>query len=87
MGLLRKKVTVNAQTGLFIETLVMLPAAAIYLLFIADSATSNLLENSWQLSALLVAAGVITTLPLLCFTGRSNPLETFDTGLLPIYRS
>ncbi len=30
-GLLRKKVSVEAQTGLFIETLVMLPAASIFL--------------------------------------------------------
>ncbi|MCV5216047.1 EamA family transporter, partial [Escherichia coli] len=36
-GLLRKKVAVDAQTGLFVETLILLPAAAVYLLFIASS--------------------------------------------------
>ena len=34
-GLLRKKINMEAQTGLFIETMVMLPAAAIYVLFIS----------------------------------------------------
>ena len=79
-GLLRKKVSVEAQTGLFIETLVMLPAAAIYLLFIASSPTSNMLDNPMQLNTLLIAAGVITTLPLLCFTGAATRLKLTTLG-------
>ncbi|AYO13013.1 EamA family transporter RarD [Vibrio owensii] len=79
-GLLRKKVSVEAQTGLFIETLVMLPAAAIYLLFIASSPTSNMLDNPTQLNTLLIAAGVITTLPLLCFTGAATRLKLSTLG-------
>lgn len=79
-GLLRKKVSVEAQTGLFIETLVMLPAAAIYLLFIASSPTSNMLDNPIQLNTLLIAAGVITTLPLLCFTGAATRLKLSTLG-------
>ncbi|WP_061011019.1 EamA family transporter RarD [Vibrio sp. CUB2] len=79
-GLLRKKVSVGAQTGLFIETLVMLPAAAIYLLFIASSPTSNMLDNPMQLNTLLIAAGVITTLPLLCFTGAATRLKLSTLG-------
>ncbi|HFQ5433598.1 EamA family transporter RarD [Vibrio vulnificus] len=79
-GLLRKKVSVDAQTGLFIETLVMLPAAAIYLLVIADTPTSNLLANPSQLNLLLIAAGVVTTLPLLCFTGAATRLKLSTLG-------
>ncbi|EPN7879238.1 EamA family transporter RarD [Vibrio vulnificus] len=79
-GLLRKKVSVDPQTGLFIETLVMLPAAAIYLLFIADTPTSNMLANPSQLNLLLIAAGVVTTLPLLCFTGAATRLKLSTLG-------
>ncbi|WP_135385858.1 EamA family transporter RarD [Vibrio tasmaniensis] len=79
-GLLRKKVSLEAQTGLFIETLVMLPIAATYLLFIADSATSDLSMNPMQLNLLLVAAGVITTVPLLCFTGAATRLKLSTLG-------
>ncbi len=61
-GLLRKKVSVDAKTGLFIETLLLLPVAAVYLLFIADTPTSNMLTNPLTLNSLLIAAGVITTL-------------------------
>ena len=79
-GLLRKQVSLEAQTGLFIETLVMLPIAATYLLFIADSATSDFSMNPMQLNLLLVAAGVITTVPLLCFTGAATRLKLSTLG-------
>ncbi|ELH0895866.1 EamA family transporter RarD [Vibrio fluvialis] len=79
-GLLRKKVGVNAQTGLFIETLVLVPAAAIYLLWIADSATSSMLVNDWHLNLLLISAGIVTTLPLLCFTGAATKLKLSTLG-------
>lgn len=79
-GLLRKKVSLEAQTGLFIETLVMLPIAATYLLFIADSPTSDFAMNPMQLNLLLIAAGVITTVPLLCFTGAATRLKLSTLG-------
>ncbi len=79
-GLLRKKVSVDAQTGLFVETLIMLPAAAIYLLFIADSATSSFSNNPMTLNLLLLSAGIVTTLPLLCFTGAATRLKLSTLG-------
>lgn len=79
-GLLRKKIQVDAQTGLFIETLFMLPAAAIYLLALADTPTSNMALNTWQLNLLLICAGIVTTLPLLCFTGAAARLKLSTLG-------
>ncbi|MCW8333101.1 EamA family transporter RarD [Vibrio paucivorans] len=79
-GLLRKKVSLDAQTGLFVETLVLLPAALVYLLFIADSATSSFADNPMTLNLLLIAAGVVTTLPLLCFTGAATRLKLSTLG-------
>ncbi|MEJ6122226.1 EamA family transporter RarD [Vibrio sp. 2-Bac 85] len=66
-GLLRKKVKVKAITGLFIETLVVLPIAAFYLVVMTDSETSNLLLNPWSLNLWLMFAGVVTALPLIFF--------------------
>ena len=79
-GLLRKKVNLDAQTGLFIETLLLLPVAAIYLIWIADSPTSNMTINDTTLNVLLIAAGVVTTLPLLCFTGAATRLKLSTLG-------
>ncbi|WP_284192850.1 EamA family transporter RarD [Vibrio zhanjiangensis] len=81
-GLLRKKVSLDAQTGLFIETLIMLPAAAIYLLWIADSPTANLSHNTLNLNLLLISAGIVTTLPLLCFTGAATRLKLSTLGFI-----
>ncbi len=79
-GLLRKKVNLDAQTGLFVETLVLLPVAAVYLLWIADTPTSDMTTNSLSLNVLLVAAGIVTTLPLLCFTGAATRLKLSTLG-------
>ncbi|PSU46467.1 EamA family transporter RarD [Photobacterium frigidiphilum] len=79
-GLLRKKINLDAQTGLFLETCVLLPLAIIYIFFITDSPTANLADNPLQLNLLLVAAGIVTTLPLLCFTGAATKLKLSTLG-------
>lgn len=77
-GLIRKQIAVDAQTGLFVETMLLLPLALIYLLTLANSSTSDLTQNASSLNLLLMAAGVVTTVPLLLFTAgaRLIPLST-----------
>ncbi|WP_279452130.1 EamA family transporter RarD [Aeromonas dhakensis] len=79
-GLIRKKLALDALTGLLIETLIMLPPAAIYLWGIADSPTSHLTQNDWHLNLLLIAAGAVTTTPLLCFTAAATRLKLSTLG-------
>ena len=79
-GLLRKKVKVGSQIGLFIETLMLMPIAAIYLFFIADSPTSELTSNPISLNLLLIFAGIVTTLPLLCFASAAVRLRLSTLG-------
>jgi chloramphenicol-sensitive protein RarD len=79
-GLIRKKLALDALTGLLLETLIMLPAAAIYLWGVADSPTSHMGANPWQLNALLIAAGAVTTAPLLCFTAAATRLKLSTLG-------
>ncbi|HEJ1090556.1 TPA: EamA family transporter RarD [Serratia marcescens] len=80
-GLLRKKIAIDAQTGMLIETLWLLPVAAAYLFLFADSPTSHLSANAWSLNLLLVAAGIVTTVPLLCFTAAATRLRLSTLGL------
>ena len=77
-ALLRKKVNVDAKAGLLVETAVLLPVALIYLVATSDTATASMLTNDWQLNLLLMAAGIITSIPLLCFAGAAVriPLST-----------
>ncbi|QIP54283.1 MULTISPECIES: EamA family transporter RarD [Hafnia] len=79
-GLIRKKIAVDAQTGMLIETLWLLPIAAIYLFGFADSATSHLSANPMSLNLLLVAAGIVTTIPLLFFTAAATRLRLSTLG-------
>ncbi|HGB6901686.1 TPA: EamA family transporter RarD [Salmonella enterica subsp. enterica serovar Enteritidis] len=79
-GLVRKKIAVEAQTGMLVETLWLLPVAAIYLFGIADSPTSHMGQNALSLNLLLMAAGVVTTIPLPCFTGAATRLRLSTLG-------
>jgi chloramphenicol-sensitive protein RarD len=79
-GLVRKKIAVEAQTGMLVETLWLLPVAALYLFGIADSPTSHLGSNTMVLNLLLIAAGVVTTIPLLCFTAAATRLRLSTLG-------
>lgn len=66
-GLVRKKVKVKAITGLFIETMVVVPVALFYLMMLANTETANLLSNTLSLNLWLMFAGVVTALPLIFF--------------------
>lgn len=79
-GLLRKKIGVDAQSGMLIETSWLLIPAAIYLFCIADSSTSHLGNNPISLNLLLAAAGVITTVPLMLFTAACGRLKLSTVG-------
>ncbi|MGF1725884.1 EamA family transporter RarD [Photobacterium nomapromontoriensis] len=79
-GLLRKKINLDAATGLFMETCVLLPLAAIYVLLFASSPTSDWTANPLSTNILLMAAGIVTTLPLLCFTGAATKLKLSTLG-------
>jgi chloramphenicol-sensitive protein RarD len=76
-GLIRKKIPVDALSGLLLETALLLPLAIIYWSNL-DSPTSDMLNNSLYMNSLLFAAGAVTTLPLLCFAAaaRRMPLST-----------
>lgn len=79
-GAIRKKLPFDSLTGLWLEVTLLLPVMLFYFVFFAESSASNLLLNSWQLNALLASAGVVTTLPLLCFTAAAQRLRYSTLG-------
>lgn len=80
-GLLRKQVAVDSMPGLFIETLMMLPAAIIYWVWFAQ-VSGDFTQNATSLNILLICAGIVTTAPLLCFTGAARRLRYSTLGFL-----
>jgi len=81
-GLIRKQLPVDAPTGLFIETSLLLPLALTYLIGVADSASSHLLANPLSLNVLLMLAGVVTTVPLLLFTAGARLIRLSTLGFI-----
>ena len=79
-GLVRKKIQVDAQSGMLIETMWLFPLAAIYLFGFADSATSHLSANPLSLNLKLVAAGIVTTIPLMLFAAACTRLRFSTVG-------
>ncbi|MGM3173432.1 EamA family transporter RarD [Dickeya lacustris] len=79
-GLLRKKIAIDGQTGMLFETLWLLPAAMIYLLWLADSPSSHLASNPISLNLLLMISGIVTTIPLLFFTAAAVRLRLSTLG-------
>ncbi|WP_417606314.1 EamA family transporter RarD [Oceanimonas baumannii] len=78
-GLIRKQVPVDPFTGLLLETSVLLIPAVLWLWGL-NSATGNLSANSTSLNLLLLAAGLITTIPLLLFAGAARRLQLSTLG-------
>ncbi|MBA4821707.1 EamA family transporter RarD [Pantoea ananatis] len=79
-GLMRKKIQVDAQSGMLIETLWLFPLAALYLFGFADSSTSHLGANPMSLNLLLIAAGIVTTIPLMFFAAACTRLRLSTVG-------
>jgi len=80
-GILRKQVAVDSLPGLFIETLMLSPLALGYWLLFG-SEYSNLFNNDASLNMLILAAGIVTTAPLLCFTAAARRIMYSTLGFL-----
>jgi chloramphenicol-sensitive protein RarD len=80
-GLLRKHARIDAVAGLFSETALLAPAAVAGLLWLAARGEGHL-GGAPATSALLVAAGAITALPLIWFALGVQRLRLSTIGLL-----
>lgn len=85
-GILRKQVAVDSLPGLFIETLMLSPLALGYWLLFG-SEYSNLFNNDASLNMLILAAGIVTTAPLLCFTAAARRIMYSTLGFFAIHRA
>ena len=79
-GLVRKKLNVRPLIGLFWETLIFFIPALIYIAQFAPPIPQD--ENTNQLMALLVLAGLITVLPLVGFNYATKRLPLSIIGFL-----
>ena len=81
-GVIRKQVDIGAMPGLFIETLILLPAGLAYLYWLHDTAQLGFTGAAPDLKFLLMLAGPITVLPLLAFSFAARRLKLSTLGFL-----
>lgn len=80
-GLLRKTIKVESVDGLFVETAMVLPLALGYLIYQGASGQGSLGSVDLQTDLLLVAAGLVTAMPLIWFTSGARRLNYSTIGL------
>ncbi len=81
-GLAKKKADTGAIESLTFETMVLAPVALGYLVLLgATGAATFTTEGAWHV-VLLVATGVITAVPLICFGGAATRVSMTTLGLL-----
>src|SRR6185369_2649917 len=81
-GLVRKQVPVDALSGLWLETLAMLPVCGIYALWMAHSGHQVFAAHDLPTGLLLVGAGIITAVPLMAFAAATQRLDLATVGML-----
>lgn len=80
-GLLRKQISLDGVSGLFVETLVLLPLALGALIWLSSQGISSFFETP-SITALLLASGVLTAIPLLLFAAAARRLKLATLGFL-----
>jgi chloramphenicol-sensitive protein RarD len=81
-GLLRKKSGVRPIPGLFLETTLLTPIAAGYLVYLQRQGTAALNSAGWSMILLLISTGIVTGLPLVWFGHAARHLRLTTLGFL-----
>lgn len=80
-GLFRKQVPLDGLSGLFVETLLLLPLALLAFSWLSLTGLSHFATEPTT-TALLITSGVITALPLMAFAGAARRLRLATLGFL-----
>ena len=81
-GVIRKQIPVGAMPGLFVETALLSPVAAAYLWMLIGAGQASFLSASTGHDVLLIVAGPLTVVPLLCFAIAARKLTLTTIGFM-----
>lgn len=79
-GMIRKKVDVGSIVGLFVETLMLMPLAIIYILYLINTNSMAFLNESDYITFMLTLGGLATIIPLLLFNGAATRMKLSTLG-------
>lgn len=81
-GLLRKTTAIDALGGLTLETVLLLPLALGYLVYLSFTPQGMFAGGGPSLQSLLLAAGPLTAIPLLAFSAGARRIPLSLLGIL-----
>jgi len=79
-GLVRKIAVVDAYTGIFVETTLIMPPVLAYLIFVGFQGTGAFNPFDFKLTGLLMLAGLMTATPLVLFAIAAKRLRLATVG-------
>lgn len=81
-GLLRKIVPVGPLPSLAVETTVLMPIAMLVGIYYISVGDGRGFGSNWQMTALMIAAGAVTALPLLSFAKAARLMNYTTLGFV-----
>lgn len=81
-GLIKKQVRVSAAVSVAAESLVVSPIAIAYIVWIEQAGQGTFVTEGARHMLLLISAGLVTGLPLLCFAQGAQALRLSTIGML-----
>lgn len=81
-GYLRKIAGVPALEGMFIESIILFPAALSMVIYWYVTKTGSFLMGDWRTDALLILGGPLTAIPLMTFTAAAQRVRLSTIGLM-----
>jgi len=81
-GLIRKTVGIDALPGLAVETILLVPFAAGYLIWCELHGSGVLGHSTGRIDALLLASGIITSVPLFLFSYGARRIPYSTVGVI-----
>jgi chloramphenicol-sensitive protein RarD len=81
-GFVKKLAPLGSLYGLTLETGIVFPVALIYLAFVEFSGAGAFLHDGALIDALLIGAGLVTTIPLLMFAAAAKQIPLTVLGIL-----
>ena len=76
----RKTSRLNAVQGITIETVILMPLSFIYIFMLSTKGLNSFTYQNWLLSLLLIGGGIVTIVPVLCFSRAAKSIKLSSLG-------
>lgn len=81
-ALLKKALPIGANQGFFLEVLLLSPLALLCLVWVSQSGTAHFGVTGWQDTALLMASGLVTAIPLILYANGAKRLRLSTIAIM-----